>query len=646
MWWQNRAAQDAVYQQLEAGQLRLAKSTADAVALHLAEYRAFIERWGQSLNKSDVQNPERLQAHLESLPLISDNAFTTLSILDLQGHNVAWVPVESMPPRSASFADREYFRKVLATKSSTIEGPLVSRALRTPVTLFSAPIFGANQEVVGVALGAIENAKVVLSAGLNRPKVGDGSDITVVSGDGIIVAHSRPDFIGEPVRVLGRMASLFEASRSAEPRVIRGVDEQGNPSILAIAPISGTDPQWSLVVEAPVATLLAPTQNRLNGGLYLALIGTVVLAAILWITIRIGVAPIRALGARAKELSKDPSNFKLELSPAASREEQGIFDAFTRLVRSQSAEVSGLTAESALLHAALHSISEGVLALDPNGTMLSMNSTASRLLGWREADALGRPLDHIYLPRVAGTDEPSPCPLQPLLIAKNPISRIGRLEIQSRDGRIRPIDERSFPVHSPNGELAGVVILLTDATRRRADLLSVSGESRDLETGLLPTAAIKSKLIPLFDATSPEVPEHSLVTVDLSAYGVDERSLRIAGQTCRDILRPGDCGFRWTQHCLLLLLCNCDLSEAAFISDDLYSKLQNRLETSLGREAAVGVLVFTRNFAGPIPLLEAAQQLIVQARQEPEGAYISPTSAGSGIFDSVSDLLAPQHGQA
>ena len=118
----------------------------------------------------------------------------------------------------------------------------------------------------------------------------------------------------------------------------------------------------------------------------------------------------------------------------------------------------------------LHTIAEGLIALDAEGRLSCMNGAAERMLGWTEAELLGHPIKNLIHRRRPDGAEPSE--------ADGPLAHIFRehLTVRSRedslvrrDGRILPVVCSASP--APDG---GVVIAFTDVTeeieqRRRAE---------------------------------------------------------------------------------------------------------------------------------------------------------------------------------
>jgi len=117
----------------------------------------------------------------------------------------------------------------------------------------------------------------------------------------------------------------------------------------------------------------------------------------------------------------------------------------------------------------MHTIAEGLVALDAEGRLTCMNGAAERMLGWTEVELLGHPVEDLIHRRRPDGAEPPP-PDSPLASALRTHCTVRSREdsLVRRDGRILPVMCSVSP--APGG---GVVIAFADVTeeieqRRRA----------------------------------------------------------------------------------------------------------------------------------------------------------------------------------
>jgi PAS domain S-box-containing protein len=119
------------------------------------------------------------------------------------------------------------------------------------------------------------------------------------------------------------------------------------------------------------------------------------------------------------------------------------------------------------LRAVLLSIGDAVIATDPAGRITFINGVAEELTGWTQAEALGAPLDEVFV--IVNEAQRNP--------AENPVRRVletGRAQdlanhtlLIARDGRERPIADSAAPIREPGGQIGGVVLVFRDVTEKR-----------------------------------------------------------------------------------------------------------------------------------------------------------------------------------
>jgi PAS domain S-box-containing protein len=120
------------------------------------------------------------------------------------------------------------------------------------------------------------------------------------------------------------------------------------------------------------------------------------------------------------------------------------------------------------IRATLYGIGDGVIAADAAGRVTRMNPVAEQLTGWREAEALGKPLEQVF--RIVNEDS--------RVEVENPVGRVLREGLVvglanhtlliARDGVERPIADSGAPIRDERGEVAGVVLVFRDQTEERA----------------------------------------------------------------------------------------------------------------------------------------------------------------------------------
>ena len=143
-------------------------------------------------------------------------------------------------------------------------------------------------------------------------------------------------------------------------------------------------------------------------------------------------------------------------------------DQLLQLFQSTDILEDALTKEKELLATTLASIGDAVIVTDAHGHVTSVNGEAERLLGWKQAELVHRPLSDVF--RIV--DELSRRP------AENPVNRALRegavvglanhTILIARDGTEIPIDDSAAPIRQGDGPVLGVALVFRDVTEQRA----------------------------------------------------------------------------------------------------------------------------------------------------------------------------------
>ena len=141
--------------------------------------------------------------------------------------------------------------------------------------------------------------------------------------------------------------------------------------------------------------------------------------------------------------------------------------AVRRADRDRNAALMELRGQREWLSTTLASIGDGVIATDPNGSVLLLNKIAEQMTGWSGAKARGRPIWEVF--RVINETNRKPVD-DPALKAlrERAVTRFesGTLLV-TRDKQELPVEHCGAPILGFDGSLAGAVLIFRDVTERR-----------------------------------------------------------------------------------------------------------------------------------------------------------------------------------
>jgi PAS domain S-box-containing protein len=119
------------------------------------------------------------------------------------------------------------------------------------------------------------------------------------------------------------------------------------------------------------------------------------------------------------------------------------------------------------LRVTLASIGDAVLATDEQGRITQLNPVGERLTGWREADAIGRAIQDVFVILNEQTRQPAPHPVERVLREGVVAGLANHTVLVSKAGDEIPIDDSAAPVRAEDGQLRGAVMVFRDITERR-----------------------------------------------------------------------------------------------------------------------------------------------------------------------------------
>jgi diguanylate cyclase (GGDEF)-like protein/PAS domain S-box-containing protein len=169
--------------------------------------------------------------------------------------------------------------------------------------------------------------------------------------------------------------------------------------------------------------------------------------------------------------------------------------------------------------ATLISISDGVITVDANGNIRQINKTAQQLTGWKESDAEGKNLTHVYHSRSLKTDiridHPASNP------QKNTVAKFhGAHYLESRWGAVYEV-ESSYSIVKDDEKIGGAVLIFRDITESQEMSRQLEWQANhDALTGLINRNAFESKLERSVSHAIENGVEYALLFIDLDQFKV------------------------------------------------------------------------------------------------------------------------------
>ena len=127
----------------------------------------------------------------------------------------------------------------------------------------------------------------------------------------------------------------------------------------------------------------------------------------------------------------------------------------------------------------LASIGDAVIVADAQGRVESLNDVAQALTGWKEDQALSRPLEEIFVIRNETTGRLVENPVAKVLREGRIVGQANHTVLTAKDGTQRPIDDSAAPIRDASGSITGVILVFRDVSeQRRAERALRESEER------------------------------------------------------------------------------------------------------------------------------------------------------------------------
>lgn len=115
----------------------------------------------------------------------------------------------------------------------------------------------------------------------------------------------------------------------------------------------------------------------------------------------------------------------------------------------------------------LKSIGDAVIAVDTGKLITFMNPVAEALTGWKQEEAIGKPLKDVFKIINEKTGKQADDPVAKVLREGVIVGPANHTVLIAKDGTKRPVDDSGAPIRDDKGKIIGVVLVFRDITERK-----------------------------------------------------------------------------------------------------------------------------------------------------------------------------------
>ena len=211
-----------------------------------------------------------------------------------------------------------------------------------------------------------------------------------------------------------------------ERGIKEGKDYRGMNVIADLRPIEGT--RWIMVTKIDKEELFSEINYRKNVSIALIIFTLLLIIILAYNVYNINKrATYQKLYAKEKELNKIDKEFRTTL----------------------------------------YSIGDAVIITDNAGIVTNINSMAEKLTGWKESDAIRKPIENVFKIINEESRKAVESPVKKVLREGLVVGLANHTLLISKDGNETPIADSGAPVKNEKGEITGVVLVCRDQTDER-----------------------------------------------------------------------------------------------------------------------------------------------------------------------------------
>lgn len=251
---------------------------------------------GKLVDTKLLSQPKEAQRFLDSRTFLQRNFKQGLFLFDTAGRLVAASPVSLVAARSKAITDTEsqLVQRTLSQRSPQISTPFaIPGAATEPLIALSAPVFGADQDIIGVIQGSLELLDTNYVGNLAHVKVGDTGYLYMLTRDRKMLLHPDPSRRMGLAAKPGQNKGLDKAIDTHFQGTTETVNSTGLHALATFVELKSLN--WILAANFPMSEVRQPFRQSLHAIAGFAMAASVLLFVLTTLLVRRLLLPVRLL---------------------------------------------------------------------------------------------------------------------------------------------------------------------------------------------------------------------------------------------------------------------------------------------------------------------------------------------------------------
>ena len=407
-----------------------------------------------------AHDPAALRAYYMDRAVLS--LFDDILVLDRNGQVIADLP-EVAGRTKVNAGDRDFFKRVLATRQPLIAEPVIGRTGKQPIVQMAAPVLDQKGEVQAVLVGVLRLYKDNVLGHLRTAKVGRTGYYFAVTRSEVPLYVLHPDLerLLKPRPPNASPATTRALNDGFEGTAI-STNSTGLHAFNSFKTLKSVD--WVLAASLPVEEAFEPFEGMLSRMAAWGVLASLAAAALIgWLTMKL-MAPLARLHAAILRMRSSQDGFTP--IPVSAQDEIGeVTLAFNSLMRQRE------VADRRLLDM-IDLAPNAIVVIDAEGRIETFNREAERCFGHAREDILGQPVENLIPPGQRAAHQQLRHGFVSTRLSPEPVRMGGgrMLEGLRKDGSRFPAEINLSAIRTGEGQkVLAVIADITERERVRQD---------------------------------------------------------------------------------------------------------------------------------------------------------------------------------
>ncbi|MGE5263455.1 MAG: GAF domain-containing protein, partial [Acidobacteriota bacterium] len=380
-------------------------------------------------------------------------------ILDTRGTIIATQPARP-DLLGADWSDQTFYHDMVRSPGTIFSQFISPQKSGLRVVVVAVPITGGSGKLDGILVGMFRMGATSISpfyGSILKLRIGTNETAYLVDRRGVVLYHTDAEFIGNDFSGQPVVQALAQADSGA----VRTKDLTGRDIVASYAPVLGTD--WGLVVEQDWGTLLASGQDYGRFLLLLLILGLIVPAVVVTVSVRRITEPIAKLIGAAQEVAG--GKFGQEIAVHTGDELEELVKQFNLMSAKLSETYAALQEREERFRLVTERANDGIWDWDINTGEVYYSPRWKGMLGYADHEIANRFDEWQRL--LCPDDLPlAMAAIQSHLEGQTPVYNLEH-RLRHKDGSYRWILARGIAIRDNSGRVSRMVGSHTDITERK-----------------------------------------------------------------------------------------------------------------------------------------------------------------------------------